>query len=231
MTHQSTPERQHQVNDSLSDLLEVARELIGREAAGVQAVAAQLDDSFLQVTNLLLECRGKVFVAGSGTSGAIARRMAHLLSVCGTPAVFISAMDALHGTMGVFAPGDVLITISRGGETAELNELSTRVQQRQIPVVALTARPNSTLAGIADTVVIVDSGPDVDPGGVIAMGSTLAAAVWGDALAYVLMRARGYSWEEMLFTHPAGAVGQLTEIPSSLGGIAPTPDEREAETA
>lgn len=205
------------MKDKHNDRLEAARELIMREAAGVLAVAEQLDDSFLEVVDLLLRYEGKVFVTGSGTSGAIARRMAHLLSVCGTPAVFVSAMDALHGTMGAFASGDVLITISRGGETDELNELSTRVKQRQVPVVALTAQPGSTLAGLADVVVVVDTGPDVDPGGVIAMGSTLASAVWGDALAYVLMRVRGYGWDEVLFTHPAGAVGQITEAPEGLG--------------
>src|SRR5690606_1892324 len=157
--------------------------------------------------------------------------MAHLLAVCGTPAVYVSAMDALHGTMGAFAAGDVLITISRGGETDELNELSTRVRQWAVPVVALTARPASTLAGLADVVVVVDSGPDVDPGGVIAMGSTLAAAVWGDALAYVLMRVRGYSWDKVLFTHPAGAVGQITEVPEGLAALHATGTQPEPGSA
>ncbi|MEE6282327.1 SIS domain-containing protein [Georgenia sunbinii] len=219
------------MTDDHSDLLDAARDLIRREAGGVEAVAEQLDDSFLRVVQLLLACRGKVFVTGSGTSGAIARRMAHLLSVCGTPAVFVSAMDALHGTMGVFAKDDVLITISRGGETDELNQLSTRVQQREVPVVALTAKATSTLAGLADVVVIIDSGPEVDPGGVIAMGSTLAGAVWGDALAYVLMRVRGYGWDEVLFTHPAGAVGKITTAPESLAALQPAPGRPEPGSA
>lgn len=196
--------------------LETARELVRREGRGVLAVADQLDESFLTALDMVHGCTGKVFVTGSGTSGAIARRMAHLLSVCGTPAVFINGMDGLHGTMGAVVSGDVLITISRGGESDELNDLSTRLKTRGVPVIGLTSVRESTLGKLADLTVVVDSGPEGDPGGVIAMGSTLAAAVWGDALATVLMQMRGYGWEEVLFTHPAGSVGRIEEPPTEL---------------
>jgi D-arabinose 5-phosphate isomerase GutQ len=199
--------------------LDAARDLVRREGRGVMEVADHLDDTFLAAIDLLTACTGKVFVTGSGTSGAIARRMAHLLAVCGTPSVFLPAMDALHGTMGAVVRGDVLITISRGGESTELNDLSTRVQQRGVPVLAITAAKDSTLGTLADLTVVLDVAEEVDPGGVIAMGSTLVAAVWGDALAYVLMRARGYGWDEVLFTHPAGAVGQIHDLPEALPGL------------
>lgn len=196
--------------------LEAAREAVRREAAGVLAVADQLDDTFLRAVELLSACTGKVFVVGSGTSGAIARRMAHLLSVSGTPSVFVHPMDALHGTMGAFAAGDVLIGISRGGETAEINDLMVLAQKRGLPVIALTAEPGSTFGRGADLTVVLTTEGGGDPGGVIAMGSTLVTAVWGDALAYVLMRRKNYGWDQVLQTHPAGAVGKLTELPTSL---------------
>jgi D-arabinose 5-phosphate isomerase GutQ len=201
------------------EVLVAAREAVQREAAGVLAVADQLDQTFLQAMDLVGRCEGKVFVSGSGTSGAIARRMAHLLSVCGTPAVFMPAMDALHGSMGAMVSGDVLIGISRGGETAELSDLAQRVQRRGVPVIALTEASGSTLAGIADLTVVFPDGEQADPGGVIAMGSTLAVAAWGDALAYVLMRRTGYGWAQVLETHPAGAVGQLAELPDALPAL------------
>ncbi|WP_246260234.1 KpsF/GutQ family sugar-phosphate isomerase [Cellulomonas taurus] len=207
------------MTSSAEDTLRTARELVRREGGGVAAVAEQLDDTFLRAVELVDACTGKVFVTGSGTSGAVARRMAHLLSVCGTPAVFLPGMDALHGTMGAVAAGDLLITISRGGESDELNDLSARVQRRGVPVIALTATPGSTLGLLADLTVVIDPGPEVDPGGVIAMGSTLATAVWGDALAAVLMRRRGYGWEQVLFTHPAGAVGKRADLPDELPPI------------
>lgn len=204
-----------------SEVLDAAREAIRREGSGVAGVAERIDETFLEVVELLRACTGKVFVTGSGTNGAVARRMAHLLSVCGTPSLFLPGMDALHGTMGAVVAGDVLITISRGGESGELNDLSSRVKQRGVPVVALTAAPESTLARLADISVVLDAENEVDPGGVIAMGSTLIAAVWGDALAYVLMRLRGYGWDEVLFTHPAGAVGQLESLPPALAALGP----------
>jgi D-arabinose 5-phosphate isomerase GutQ len=200
-------------------MLEAAREAVRLEAAGVAAVADQIDGTFTQVADLLFAATGKVFVVGSGTSGAIARRMAHLLAVSGTPSVFVHPMDALHGTMGAFTPGDVLIGISRGGETAEINDLMVLAQKRGLPVVALTAEPASTLGTGADITVVLTTAEGGDPGGVIAMGSTLVTAVWGDALAYVLMRRKGYGWDQVLETHPAGAVGKLTELPNSLAGF------------
>lgn len=209
------PQEESTPMDGPATTLEAARELVRREGRGVTEVADQLDGTFVAAVELVGRCTGKVFVTGSGTSGAVARRMAHLLSVCGTPAVFLPGMDALHGTMGAVVHGDLLITISRGGESDELNDLSRRVQQRGVPVIALTATPTSTLAHVADLTVVVDAGPEVDPGGVIAMGSTLAVAAWGDALAAVLMQRRGYGWDQVLFTHPAGAVGKLEHVPDA----------------
>lgn len=202
-----------------SSLLDAARLVVTNEGAAVLAVADQIDDTFTEVVELLENCQGKVFVTGSGTSGAVARRMAHLLAVCGTPSTFIHPMDALHGTMGALAPGDVLISISRGGESAEINDFSTRAQRRSVKVVALTAEPDSALGRLADITVVLTTAGEGDPGGVIAMGSTLVTAVWGDALANILMRRRGYGWDQVLETHPAGAVGRITDLPAPLDGI------------
>jgi D-arabinose 5-phosphate isomerase GutQ len=192
-----------------------ARERIAGEAAGVDAVAAQLDESFVRVVERVLGLSGKVFVTGSGTSGIMARRMAHLLTVAGTPALYMPAMDALHGAMGAATPGDMLIAISRGGASTEINDLAARLQSKGIVIVALTSAPESALARMADISVVLHNPPNVDPGDVIAMGSTLAVGAWGDALAWVLMLQRGHAWEQVLFNHPAGAVGLLTEAPGT----------------
>lgn len=202
-----------------SKLLEAARATVLDEAAAVAAVADQLDESFLDVYRELLQCTGKVFVVGSGTSGAIARRMAHLLSVCGTPSAFLQPMDALHGTMGVLAPGDILITLSKGGETAEINNLIELAKRRDVRIIAITSNSESTMAQLANTVVVLHNREGADPGNVIAMGSTLVTAVWGDALAILLMRQRGYSWDQLLETHPGGAVGKMNTEPDALDPI------------
>ncbi|WP_413317223.1 SIS domain-containing protein [Agrococcus sp. 1P02AA] len=205
--------------DTRSRLLEAARQVITDEAAAVAAVADQLDDAFLDVLDQLLACTGKVFITGSGTSGTIARRMAHLFSVCGTPAAFLHPMDALHGTMGVLAEGDLLVTLSKGGESSEINDLIELAHRRGVRVIAITSNPASTMAQRADTVVTLHNRDGADPGNVIAMGSTLVTAVWGDALAVLLMRQRGYTWEQMLETHPGGAVGKQRHTPEALEPI------------
>lgn len=197
-------------------VLTEARDAIRREAAGVLAAADQLDETFLQAVRWLYDCTGMVFVTGAGTSGAIARRMAHLLAVCGTPSVHLPGADALHGTMGAVRDGDIVIAISRGGGSREINDLTTRVQARGARVIALTAAPESELGTLADLVVTLTSPLGVDPGEVIAMGSTLVTAAWGDALALMLMRLRGYGWDQVLQSHPSGAVGQLHEAPPPL---------------
>ncbi|WP_217555789.1 SIS domain-containing protein [Streptomyces sp. GbtcB6] len=200
-------------------ILEGAREVIRREGAATAGIAEQLDESFLSAVSLLLGCQGKVVVAGSGTSGTVARRMAHLLSVCGTPAVFLHPMDALHGSLGAVSGADVVIAISKGGGSGELNDFARRAQERGARVLSLTARADSTLGRLADVSVQIAPAGQADPGGVIAMGSTLAVSAWGDALAVTLMRLSGYSWSQVLSAHPAGTVGQLTETPEELAPL------------
>ncbi len=207
----------HPTSDAAETVLATARAVVRREAAGVAACEADLDDTFLQVVQLAYECTGKVFVTGAGTSGAVARRMAHLLSVSGTPAMYIPGADALHGTMGAMTSGDVLIAISRGGSSQEINDLVARAKERGVSaIVALTADPESELARRSDIVVRLTMLAGIDPGEVIAMGSTLVTAAWGDALATVLMQLRGYSWPAVLHSHPSGAVGQVQEAPEAL---------------
>jgi D-arabinose 5-phosphate isomerase GutQ len=183
-----------------------ARELILAESAAIAAIAEQIDTSFDQAVEVLLGLPGKVIVIGSGTSGAIARRLAHLLSVCGTPSFFLIAADGLHGTVGAVADGDLVIAISKGGESAELTGFVQLSKDRGAKSIALTAHIDSPLGKLVDLPIYVDSA-SADPGGVIAMGSTLATAAWGDALAMALMKRRGYSWKSVMHSHPGGAVG------------------------
>lgn len=210
------------MNQEFRDL---ATTRIAIEAAAVESVSSVFDDATDHILSVLYGCPGKVFVTGSGTSGTIARRMAHLFSVSGTPAVYMQPSDALHGTMGALRAGDVLISISKGGESDEINDLSMRAKERGVHVVALTSDPTSALARLADDVQVFEVADQVDPGNLIAMGSTLMHAVWGDCLAVALMRMRGYSWSEVVFTHPLGAVGKMEELPGELGAIPAPPSE------
>lgn len=203
-----------------SDALGIAKQLIQHEAEAIRLVAGQIDASFLQAVDLVLASSGKIFTVGSGTSGMVARRMAHLLSVCGSAAVFLHPMDALHGSSGAIADGDVVIAISKGGESAEINDLLTLAAARGCKIVVMTAKPESSITRTADVTVILTTPAEADPGGIVAMGSTLVTAAWGDALAYVLMHYNGYSWKNVLESHPAGAVGKITDEPETVQSLA-----------
>jgi arabinose-5-phosphate isomerase len=202
---------------STAQLIGAAQEFLGREAEALANLPKQIDESFARAVTAILGLTGKVVTTGSGTSGIMAERLAHLLAVSGTPAFYLPCLDALHGGMGAITPADLVIALSKGGESAELVELVGRLRERAVPVFAVTERPGSSFGKSAADVVTVRTEPaDADAGGLIAMGSTLVAGAWGDALVFVLMALRGHSWEEVMDVHPGGIVGQQTELPEPL---------------
>lgn len=203
---------------SPQEILAAARDTIERESASVSALVNQLDESFVTVAQLLLACQGHVLVAGSGTSHAVAARFAHLLSCCGTPSLFIHPGDSQHGLSGAVTNRDVVIALSKGGETTEINFLAKIAKERGAKVIALTEQPASTLGTLADAVLLVRADPDVDPYGMIATGSSLTTAAMTDALCVVLLRLRGYSKEAFGETHPGGAVGHKVRGEQGEGG-------------
>ena len=193
------------------ELVSVARSVIEADARAISATLNALDGEFIEVANLLSAVTGKVLVTGSGTSGTIAARGAHLLSVCGTPAFYLSPADGLHGGLGVLQPADVLIALSKGGSSTELNEFCARAKSLCRAVIAITAAGGSTLADLADHVIIIPLDEDSDLGAVVATGSSLAAGAVLDALCEICRIVKVYRWERVLFTHPSGAVGRDAE--------------------
>jgi D-arabinose 5-phosphate isomerase GutQ len=185
-----------------------AKEIVRREAEAVSALAAQFDDSLADVVSLLLNCRGHVLVTGAGTSRAIAQRLAHLLSCSGTPSLFISASDGLHGGSGAVTENDVVYLISKGGHSAEINQFAEIARSRGARLIAQTENPESPLAQMCDAVFKVVAEGDVDPYGMVATGSSLVNGAAGDVLCVLLLELRGYTQEAFGQTHPGGAVGK-----------------------
>jgi D-arabinose 5-phosphate isomerase GutQ len=198
-------------------IIVLAREAIEADARATRAAMESLNETFVKVTRLFASCSGKVLVTGSGTSGAIAIRAAHLLSVCGTPAFYLSPADGLHGGLGALQHNDIVLAVSKGGSSAELNEFCHRAKSLCGALVAITASVDSSFATLADHVIALRLEADMDLGTVVATGSSLATAAIVDSLAAVCRIARDYSWDKLLFTHPSGAVGR--EAGKSLPSI------------
>jgi arabinose-5-phosphate isomerase len=186
---------------------ELAAAAIRDEAAAVAGMADRLPTSLPQAVALLLGCEGHVIVSGSGTSHAVALRFAHLLSCCGTPALFLHPGDSQHGAAGAVRAGDVMIGLSKGGETAEVCFLAGIARKRGASVVAITEEPDSTLGRLADVVLEARAPAAVDPYGLIATGSSLFYSALCDAICVALLELRGYTREAFGETHPGGAVG------------------------
>ncbi|CAN5668825.1 hypothetical protein BH09ACT7_BH09ACT7_31070 [soil metagenome] len=190
------------------ELTGLAGAVLARESQAVAALVGIVEKQIVDVARSILAITGKVVTTGSGTSGIMAERLAHLLSVCGTPAVYLPSMDALHGGMGAITSHDLVLAISKTGRSAELTTLTDRLVRRGVDVVAVTENSTSPFATAATTVVVLPSTPaDADPGDMIAMASTLAVGAWGDALAVVSMAMRGHTLHDVVDNHPAGGVG------------------------
>ena len=190
-----------------SDILTIARDTLRRESASVASLCDQLDEEFVRAAETLLDCRSHVLVGGAGTSRAVGERLAHLLSCCGTPALFIHPGDSQHGLSGAVRPDDVLFLLSKGGETNEVNFLAKHAKKVGATVIGLMEKTDSTLGRLSDIVLKVTPDNGVDPYGMIATGSSLTTSAFCDALCVTLLELRGYTKENFGQTHPGGAVG------------------------
>jgi arabinose-5-phosphate isomerase len=185
-----------------------AQEVIQRDAEAIGSLIECVDGRWLTIVNLLLTCEGHVLVTGAGTSHAVAQRLAHLLSCSGTPALPISAADALHGGSGAVTSRDLVYAISKGGHSAEVNGFVEIAKSRGATIVSQTETRDSPLAMMSDAVVLVPNAEGIDPYGMVATGSSLIASAVGNVLCTLLLEARGYTRNEFGQTHPSGAVGR-----------------------
>lgn len=194
-----------------TEILECARRVVRADGDAIASALDSLDDSFLSAAQAIAQCTGKVLVTGSGTSGIIADRAAHLLSVGGTPAFFLPPARGLHGGLGVLRSQDIVLALSKGGSSSDLNEFCKRARTLCRCLIVITADPASELAQLAHHCVRLTVPDEADLGGVLATGSSLAAAAVTDAFVEVARLLRSYDWKQVLLTHPMGAVGRDAE--------------------
>jgi len=182
-----------------------AQAVIAKEAAALDHLASTLDTSFVSAMQLILHAGGRVICMGVGKSGLIGRKLAASFASLGTPALFVHAVEAAHGDLGMITSRDVVLLISHSGETDEIIQLLPTLIQLGCPLIAIT---HSRLARAAT--VHLDTGvrEEADPRGLAPTTSATATLVLGDALALVLAEARHFTPDAFLKLHPGGSLGQ-----------------------
>ena len=193
------------------DYLEKARRVIALELAEVQRLGARLDDSFTQAVETIrqsVENRGKVVVVGVGKSGHIGEKIAATLTSTGSPAVVLNSLNALHGDLGVVADGDVVLALSASGETDELINILPALQRFDVRIIAMTGNAKSFLAQNCHVHLDASVEQEACPLNLAPTSSTTVMLVLGDALAMVLLEARGFNKEDFARFHPGGRLGR-----------------------
>ena len=190
------------------DFAASGRRVFAVEADALAAVAARVDGAFSAACRAMLACRGRVVCTGMGKSGHVARKIAATLASTGTPAFYMHPGEAAHGDLGMVTDADVLLALSYSGESDELLLLLPALKRQGNTVIAMTGRPQSTLAGEADVHLDVAVPVEACPLKLAPTSSTTASLAMGDALAVALLEARGFTADDFARSHPAGALGR-----------------------
>jgi arabinose-5-phosphate isomerase len=188
--------------------LDVARQVLATEAAGLAALADSLDDGFSRAVALLASANGRIVVTGMGKSGHVARKIAATLASTGTPSLFVHPAEASHGDLGMIVDGDAVLALSNSGETAELADLVAHCGRFGLPLVAITAQRGSALATAAGVALILPRAAEACPIAPAPTTSTTMQMALGDALAVALLTRRGFTAHDFRQFHPGGRLGQ-----------------------
>jgi arabinose-5-phosphate isomerase len=198
--------RTNETEFSISDL-QVARDVLSAEAAGLLSLSASLGERFTAAVDRITAVPGRVVVTGMGKSGLIARKIAATLASTGTPALFVHPAEASHGDLGMIVKGDSVLALSNSGETAELADIVAHARRHGLPLVAITGRAESTLAKAADVALILPKAPEACPMGLAPTTSTTMQVALGDAIAVALLTRRGFTASDFHRIHPGGRLG------------------------
>ena len=191
--------------------LEKAKRVLDIEILELQRLRERLGEGFARAVEIIKECveaRGKVVVLGVGKSGHIGAKIAATLTSTGSPAVVLDSLNAMHGDLGMVADGDVILALSASGETEELLRILPALTRFQVRIIALCGDPQSTLAQNCEVLLDVNIEQEACPLNLAPTSSTTVMLALGDALAMVLLEARGFQKEDFARFHPGGMVGR-----------------------
>ena len=192
-------------------MIQRAKQVFDIEIAGLTKTRDSLGASFARAVDLMLACiraEGLIVVTGVGKNLAVAEKMSAIFASTGTRSICLNPVQAMHGDLGMVAPRDVLIALSFSGESDEILRLIPAIRRHGLKVIAMTGKPQSTLAEMSDIHLEIPCGKEACPFGMAPTNSTTATMAMGDALAMVMIDAQKFAIEEYAMNHPAGAIGR-----------------------
>jgi arabinose-5-phosphate isomerase len=190
-------------------IIQLGKSTLQLEAEGLSQVGAQLGTSFAEAVQALHLCKGRAVVSGIGKSAIVAQKIVATFNSTGTPALYMHAADAIHGDIGMLQQQDIVIIISKSGESDEIKVLAQLVQGFGNTIIAITGNTNSTLAKQAQFVLNATVSQEACPNNLAPTTSTTAQMAMGDALAICLLRLTGFSAQDFARFHPGGALGKM----------------------
>jgi arabinose-5-phosphate isomerase len=184
------------------------KEVIHIEAGAVEKLVSRVGEDFARAVDLLEQCKGRVIVTGVGKSGIIARKIVATMNSTGTPAVFLHPSDAVHGDLGIVRTDDVVMCISKSGNTNEINTLLPMFRRLGVPIIALVGVMNSMLGRESDVILDASVETEACPNDLAPTASTTATLALGDAIAVALLDRRGFDRDDFAMFHPGGTLGK-----------------------
>lgn len=190
------------------DIISLAKQTITQEAGAIAGLVSFIDDDFKKIVELIINCEGRVVISGIGKSAIIAQKIVATLNSTGTPSLFLHAADAIHGDIGMIHQDDVVMIISKSGDSPEIKVLVPIVKNFGNKIIAMVGQTQSFLAGHADLILNTTVSKEACPNNLAPTSSTTAQMVMGDAIAICLMHARGFGADQFARFHPGGTLGK-----------------------
>ncbi len=194
--------------DYKNQILKIARQTINIEAEVIQNLIDSIDDDFINTVDIIFKSKGKVVVTGIGKSAIIAQKITSTLNSTGTPSIFMHAADAIHGDLGMIQSEDLVICISKSGETPEIKVLVPMLKTLGTSLIGMVSNKTSYLAQQADFVLYTPVAQEADPNNLAPTASTTAQMVMGDCIATALLQLKGFSPKDFAQYHPGGSLGK-----------------------
>ena len=191
-----------------TNIIEFGKEVIKLQSESIRNLVELVDENFETAINLILDSKGRVVVTGIGKSAIIANKIVATLNSTGTPSIFMHAADAINGDLGIIKKDDVIICISKSGNTPEIMDLVPFLKMTKNPLIAITGDTNSSLA--KNSSVVLNSHVDIEicPNNLAPTNSTTAQLVIGDAIAATLVKIKGFTSNDFAKFHPGGSLGK-----------------------